>query len=253
LDAFKRGSIHHENVKLQGKNILKVPKTDFRQMILTVTNNISELVKSLLLKPEFKNIGFIILVGGFSNSCFVLDELKQTAGSVPIIRPEEAELAVVRGAVLFGWKPDKLTSRKSRRTYGIAICRNFREGIDPENLSMFDNEGVKKCDNNFDVLIKINQTVEAGETIGRKYFPLNANTKSSIIDLFATVKENVTYVTDPDVFKVGSVTLDMSDITGGKNREVKVNLHLGQTEFKLDVVNVTTGNNVTATYDFLSQ
>jgi len=253
LDAFKRGSIHHENVKLQGKNILKVPKTDFRQMILTVTNNISELVKSLLLKPEFKNIGFIILVGGFSNSCFVLDELKQTAGNVPIIRPEEAELAVVRGAVLFGWKPDKLTSRKSRRTYGIAICRNFREGIDPENLSMFDNEGVKKCDNNFDVLIKINQTVEAGETIGRKYFPLNANTKSSIIDLFATVKENVTYVTDPDVFKVGSVTLDMSDITGGKNREVKVNLHLGQTEFKLDVVNVTTGNNVTATYDFLSQ
>jgi len=252
-NAFKRGSIYHEDVKLQGKNILKVPKTDFRELIVTVTNKISELVKSLLQKPEFKDIDFIILVGGFANSCFVMDKLKETAGNIPIIRPEEAELAVVRGAVLFGWKPDKLTSRKSRRTYGIAIWRNFREGIDPENLALFDSEGVRKCDNIFDCLIKINQTVEAGETISRVYFPLNANTKSSIIDLFATVKENVAYVTDPDVFKVGSVVLDMSDISGGKNREVKVNLHLGQTEFKLDVIDVTTGNNVTAIYDFLSQ
>jgi len=169
------------------------------------------------------------------------------------MRPEEADLAVVRGAVSFGWNPDKITSRKSRKTYGIKACNKFREGIDPESLTFFDYRGVKKCDKVFDCLIKVNQTVEAGEIISRVHNPINPKAKSVEIFLFATSKENVAYTNEPDVFKVGSVILNMPDTTGGTNRKIKINLQLGQTEFKLDVTDVTTGNTVAATYDFLTQ
>jgi len=73
------------------------------------------------------------------------------------------------------------------------------------------------------------------------------------INLYATTKENVTYVTEQDVYKVGSMMLNMSDITGGLGRQVKVELHLGRTEFKLDAKDMTTGTVVAATYDFLTQ
>jgi len=251
-DAFKRGHIKQEGVTMQGKNIIKIPKVHFKEMIIAVTENICKLVKSLLQKPEFKKIDFIILVGGFSNSCFVLDELKNASGNVPIIRPEEAELAVVRGAVLFGWQPNQIISRRSKKTYGIAKWRNFLPGKDPETLAVHDDEGSKKCVDVFDCFIKIDEVVEVGNTISRTYYPLNSSTKRSEVVIYASVKENVTYVTEKDVYKIGSLILDMSDLTGGKERKVQVNLHLGQTEFKLDVKNLTTGNNVEATYDFLS-
>jgi len=250
---FKRSDIYQKGVKLQGKYILKIPSEEFKEMILTITNKISKLVKSLLQKSEFKEIHFIILVGGFSNSCFVLDKLKQTVGHIPIIRPEEAELAVVRGAVLFGWNPDKISSRKSRRTYGIKKFREFVEGVHPENLSVVNDLGKKYCSGLFDCLIKVDQSVEAGAIISRVYSPVYTKQSAMSISLFATIKENVTYVTEADVFHVGFVTVDMTDLTGGHDREVTVNLHLGETEFKLDVTDITTGNNVAATYDFLTQ
>jgi len=75
VGAFKRGEIRGDGVRLQGKYILKVPSEDFKEMILTVTNEICKLVKCLMQKQVFKEIDFIILVGGFANSCFVLDEL----------------------------------------------------------------------------------------------------------------------------------------------------------------------------------
>ena len=85
-----------------------------------MAKSISSHTTELLGKRENKNlIDFIVMVGGFSKSPIVVQEVKDNV-SIPVIVPESPELSVVQGAVMFGWKPEIVKSRKSKRTYGIA-------------------------------------------------------------------------------------------------------------------------------------
>jgi hypothetical protein len=43
--------------------------------------------------------------------------------------PEDAELAVLKGAVLFGHKPDYIVARIVRHTYGVRIREDFNPDI----------------------------------------------------------------------------------------------------------------------------
>ena len=82
------------------------------------------------------------MVGGLSNSPIVVQEVKKHASSIPVIVPENPELSVVQGAVMFGWKPDMFKSRKSKRSYGTLVIRDFLENIDPERLMFYDDDNV---------------------------------------------------------------------------------------------------------------
>jgi hypothetical protein len=46
-----------------------------------------------------------------------------------VVVPEDAELAVLKGAVLFGHKPDYIVARIARYTYGVRISSDFNQDI----------------------------------------------------------------------------------------------------------------------------
>jgi hypothetical protein len=48
-----------------------------------------------------------------------------------VIVPEDSGLSVLKGAVLFGHKPDFISSRISRFTYGVKVAEKY----DPEKYS----------------------------------------------------------------------------------------------------------------------
>jgi hypothetical protein len=49
-----------------------------------------------------------------------------------LIIPQEAGLAVLKGAVLFGFEPRIISTRICKATYGVKTNSAFKEGTDPE-------------------------------------------------------------------------------------------------------------------------
>jgi len=108
---------------------MRVAADVMKSLFQKTIKNIVSLVKDVLRKPAAKDIPLLILVGGFAECPLVLSAMKQTFPDKCIIIPEEAGLSVLKGAVLFGHKPDYIASRVMRFSYGTDICPLF----DPDN------------------------------------------------------------------------------------------------------------------------
>ena len=144
---------------------LQIPRTVILEMLGEVAKSISTHTSFLLKQKENAGINFVLMVGGLSNSPIVVQEVKKHASSIPVIVPENPELSVVQGAVMFGWKPDMFKSRKSKRSYGTLVIRDFLENIDPERLMFYDDDNVKKCDKCFDKLVGVDDEVEIDQIV----------------------------------------------------------------------------------------
>ena len=96
-------------ITLKG-DTMRVDADVMKSLFQKTIKNIVSLVKDVLRKPAPKDIRFLILVGGFAQCPLVLSVMKQTFPDKRIIRPEEAGLSVLKGAVLFGHKSDYIAS-----------------------------------------------------------------------------------------------------------------------------------------------
>lgn len=249
MKAFQN-NISKRGTTLHGKSRIKIPKSIIMEMMAKVSNKIRDHLKALI--NDLDGLDFIMAVGGFSNSSIVLESIKDVVGeAMPVVRPEEAELAVVKGAVIFGWKPELITLRKSKRTCGISMVSNFREGINPERLAFFDDDGTKKCKMVFDKLVTANQDINIQQTVTRTYFPVYNDQAEMNIILYHTEKEEVHYCDEPEVSKLGFLVVPMTQREGNKNRKVAIDVFFGDTEFFVHGRDLASNTSVKAKYDFL--
>ncbi|XP_071171092.1 heat shock 70 kDa protein 12A-like [Mytilus edulis] len=84
-------------------------------------HGIISLVKSVLEKREARMTSLIIMVGGFYECHLIQAELRKQFPKHRIIVPEQADLAVLKGAVLFGQNLSVIESRLIKTTYGVAM------------------------------------------------------------------------------------------------------------------------------------
>ena len=80
------------------------------------SGRIIELISDVLKRMKGSNLKMIVLVGGFSGCKIIQDNIKSSFPNHRVIIPEDAELAVLKGAVLFGHKPDYIVARIARYT-----------------------------------------------------------------------------------------------------------------------------------------
>ena len=229
---------------------LQIPRIVILEMIEEVAKSISAHTTFLLNQVE--NLGFIVMVGGFSNSPIVIQEIKdQVPSFLPVIVPENPELCVVKGAVMFGWTPHMFKSRKSKRTYGTNIRRDFRENIDPARLMCYDDDNVKNCKMHFDEWVCMDQDVEIDQMVTKRYTPASHNQKVMNIDIYESEESDISYCDEPGIRKLGNIKIPMTDTTGDKDRKVEVKVRFGHTEFFVTCKDVTTGVVHSSKYDFL--
>ena len=189
---------------------------------------------------------------GFSNSPILQEEVKSVIEYTPLLVPEESELAVVKGAVTFGWKPETILARKCRYTYGIATAKRFESGTDPLSKKIFDDDGWALCSRRFGKLVEEMQAVHIGETITEIYRPIKHNQKNVKLPVYYSKNRSIRYVDELGCEYLGELIVPMPDTTGGISREVKVLVRFGETEFRVDAEDLTSGNKVNASFDFLS-
>ena len=100
-DAFKN-NICARGAKLEGSRLLDIPKSVINEMLQDVCDDVRKVVWNILHLQCAKDIDFIIMVGGFSNLDILKKKIESLRKGLPVMVPEEAELAVLKGAVLYG-------------------------------------------------------------------------------------------------------------------------------------------------------
>jgi len=250
-EAFKCNEIEQtvkEHVDMQGEHRLKIDKLIIENMLREVFRLVKNEIQALLDKSEI-NLDYVILVGGFSNSSVILKEMEDHFNPIPVVRPHEAELAVLRGAVLYGLRKNPIRSRISRKTYGYRTKRKFEDG-DPECQSYYDDEKSKLCDA-FETIVTIGESVKTGDKVTQYYRPVNANQTAILLNVYSSEKKNVKYCNEEGVDKVGTLLVDMPDTTGGKDRKVKIEISFGKTYMQVEATDPNSGKVFNATFDFL--
>jgi activator of 2-hydroxyglutaryl-CoA dehydratase len=75
-------------------------------------DSIITLMKNTLSNRSTNGVSNILMVGGFSNCHMMKEAVQKAFRGKRIIIPDEPELSVLKGAVLFGHRPDYIRSVK---------------------------------------------------------------------------------------------------------------------------------------------
>ena len=242
-----------EEVKISKDYLCLGPRT-MKRLFEPAIASIVDHLKRLLKKKELRDVKLLFLVGGFSESPLLQARIRgEFSGKYNILIPNDAQTAVVKGAVMFGKRPDIVVERCLSETYGTDICQDFIAGYhDTEKLVLI--EGKPRCKGIFSILAKENEKVKRGhykETF--RYSPLRPSQTAIGFNFFTSRSPNVRYITDAGVRKLpGYFSVASPDTSKGTNRSIELRLYFG-TELKVVGVDLETGNEASTYIDFLSQ
>ena len=213
--------------------------------------HITDHLQTIFDDEKVEGTNIILMVGGFSESPMLRNAVERAFPNRTLIIPEEAGLAVLKGAVLFGFEPRIISTRICKVTYGVKTNSEFEEGIDPEDKKTII-EGDVLCEDRFDKHVEIHQAVGIDEEFGEQvYVPVQSDQTAMTIEIWTSLYANPRYTYDPGCRYHGELRVQMPDTTGGKEREIGVKMIFGETELKVRALNKRTGKETNAKFDFL--
>lgn len=180
------------------------------------------------------DINTILLVGGYSESSLLQERFKNFGKDrgIDIIIPKESSLAVVKGAVLFGYNPQFITARVLRFSYGIANSPIFNPSIHPEDRCYLDREGNRRCEDAFkEITSKGTKVPSTGKTITRGAMSLYGNQKSCSLKVYCT-EEDDPIVVDDDCTHLGTMKIS-APAYEPESWTVELNFVFGMTELDI--------------------
>lgn len=221
----------------------------FKPAITSIINHL----KKLLRRNELRGIKILFLVGGFSESPLLQADIREEFKKCySILIPNDAQTAVMKGAVMFGKRPYIVVERCLAETYGTGCYTTFEPGIHSrEKMERID--GKLKCKDIFSVLAREDEKVKLGQCkTSSTYHPVTPNQTKIRFDFYTSTNPDVMYTTDAGVRQLpGYILLKSPDTTKGTEREIKLKLYFN-TEIKVVGVDVETGNEAETHIDFLS-
>ncbi|CAG2199385.1 unnamed protein product [Mytilus edulis] len=232
-------SLRHDKMRAEAD----VLKGLFSKSMDDIVGHISKLIK------QCEGISMLLLVGGFSESEMIQHAIQKEFPDIRIIIPEDAGLSVLKGAVLFGHKPDYISSRVTRYTYGIGTRLDFNRNIhDQTRLVIIDGkEMCKKC---FWPIIKSNQTTTVGTKVRNRLHSTKKFEKSLVLPVYASYKESPMFIDEPGCMHIGTVYINIPNPSEYK-LYVNVEFYFGNTELTVTTTEEVTGHTETAKFDLV--
>lgn len=229
---------------------LRIDAGTIKELFCIATDNIVESVNAILTKDVCCGVETILMVGGFSECKLVQECVKNHFSHMRIIIPDEAGLAVVKGAVLFGHNPHTIVSRITKFTYGVKSTRNFRRG-DPEDKKIIV-RGVEKCSDVFSTHVEIDTTVSVGEPLEPQYYnPLYRDQTEVTVPVYVSTDQHPRYTTDRTCTYLGKIVVPLSPPQGNEEREIEVRMTFGGTELTVEAKDTKSKKTLSASFDFL--
>lgn len=220
----------------------------FKELFKEPVNMLVEHLQELMKRDNLTDISTLLMVGGFSESPMMLDAVMKSFPDKKVIVPEDAGLAVLKGAVLFGHKPQSITIRKARYTYGINISPPFVRG-DHSPARKVTIDGVDRVKDVFKKYIQCDQDIRVGEAVSGRHVTIKSNQSEMLLKIFASEDPSPKYVTDNSCEYLGKVVVKLPE---AKERlKVDVKMIFGETELMVEAKESTTGKVYSSYFDFL--
>ncbi|CAG2190339.1 unnamed protein product [Mytilus edulis] len=245
--------------ELKSTHVAKLEKDKLRLAPDTATDLFAEpcaYIVSHLQKifddPKVKGTDTILMVGGFSESPLLQHEVKKAFPSKTIIIPPDAGLAVLKGAVQFGFDQTVISTRVCKVTYGIESSSPFDDGKDPEDKKFIDEDGDVLCRGRFSKHVEIRQSVRIDEEIKEQiYSPVSSDQTSMAVDVWTSTNKNPRYTDERGCSLHGKISVELPDSKLGVCRDVGVKMIFGKTELEVKAIVKHTGKSTAAKFDFL--
>ena len=199
---IKKNLLKCENKKENCKKLVKYGYIEYntesiiipREIINTIIREVVKQTISEIKKivEKYNNIiDKIVLVGGFSDSFILKEEIKKNFEQ-HYQQLENHVMNVVKGAVLFGIEPNAIISRIIPYTIGVSDYEEPRAGKECRDL-IYDDYGLKKC-KYFDIFAKKGDSIANNQIFVKKYIPLRESQTGALINLYFSNDINPIYV-----------------------------------------------------------
>lgn len=249
--------VKNSALRRYGKNEIRFRTCEFivlssnvmKMLFKPVLDSIKGHLKTVLKRPQLSNVRTMLLVGGFGDCVLLQEELRKEFSEYRVLAPQDAATSILKGAVMFGKNPAKITKRVVSTTYGADCSRPFKKEIHLEE-HRFLADGHEMCRNVFCCFVKENENARLGESVKKMYNPLFANDTVLTFGFYIADNPETMYVTEKGVRRVGTVTVESPDTSQGLNRDIEVTMHFGGTEILATAVDTTSGNRAQTSLDF---
>ena len=172
-----------------------------------------------------------------------------------VLIPCEAQLAVLKGAVLFGHNPTEITARIARKTYGYELHKKFDPKIHDLKRKFTDETGNDFCKDVFVTLVKQGESVPVGHEIMRISYPRSKTTTSSTTRIYCKDGQPdhpVQYIDSPGVEYIGQVITTLPPCNHRRENEMTQIYTFGSTELHVRSIHNATGNEFMSSFGFAS-
>ena len=183
------------------------------------------------------NTGYILLTGAGSKNYvltnYFYDLAKEKNIHLEITTPPFPEIAIIKGAVLFGFQSNIIRKRKAKYTLGIKVSDVWEDKYEGKGIKTY--EEVDKqylCSNLFSKFITRNEYISFDKIIRHNYLALGPNPE---IIFYKTNEKDCTYIDEKDkngeliLKKLGSVTFNIGKDFEINKRNIIVDMKLGGT------------------------
>lgn len=226
----------------EGKILLVGDKMRMDRLLMmslfdTACQNIVKEIRKVMDRIPTTNLKTFLLVGGFSESSIVQDAIREAFSNMQILAPrEDPGLAVLKGAVLFGHRPDFITSRITKCTYGRRIRPLFDESKHDPSKRVEGGDGGARCRDVFETFMPKNKSVPVDKVVTLTYHTISSQQTSVSVAIYYTNKDNGTmYVDDDGCKKLGEFSVPIPD-PSAQRRYVDVEIKFGGTLLEVTAV-----------------
>ncbi|XP_062584984.1 heat shock 70 kDa protein 12A-like [Saccostrea cucullata] len=177
-------------------------------------------------------------------------EYKEKFRGKRLVIPEQADLAVLKGAVYFGHIPDAISKRVARYTYGIQTWPKFDQSKhDLKKKEMV--SGEERCRDVFLKFISKGDHIEPGMRKSYIFKSLQNEKRKLECGVFISNSEDPTYIDEKGCCKLGTLEIPMGDRS--ETTEIEESIIFGETEIRVKACNFTTGERYEVKFDLLAE
>ncbi|CAG2238267.1 unnamed protein product [Mytilus edulis] len=230
FEILLENSPHLQEIKLVASKI-RMSVDFFKTFFMPSIKGVISLMREIFRNKSLKNVAHVLMVGGFSECQLLQNAVRNAFPDQRIIIPDEAGLSVLKGAVLFGHKPDYIQSRVMRCSYGVKTNLPWKENI-------------------FSLIVGKDESVEAGMIVKKSF--CTSYRHQDKMDVMVYVSEDTTqgYVDDDRYLLLCKPTIMFSD-TCEELRWVDVEFVLGNTEIDLKAHDKMSGEEISAKFNLI--
>ena len=230
---------------------LHISPEAFRDLFKPTIDSLISLIGKLLDNAKLSDLRTILMVGGFSECELVQDAIRDQIGSsIKLIIPEEAGLAVLKGAVLFGHQPKIVSRRIARLTYGIQSWPEWDDDLHPVSKKVNMN-GQTRCKDVFFKYITRGDIIDSGHAVSQVFQALNPEETTLQCNIYTSTDTNPRYTTDSTCQRLGILTIQLPPHTPGQTIAIEETLIFGDTEILCRAIDLRTGRTSEVQLDLL--